>query len=328
MWQEGTDLRLERSKKFLVLYYMGFVLTFAALICSIYFGGLELKYLIGDGILIYSLARYYKSYPDCPPITIGKYGIEVQTYLLLSWDLIDYAFVQKKGIGKNRKIILTIQFHNSEGVAQETEVYLNSYSYKYDDIERAINYWSGREIGSEVDRNRDAMLAELRQSRGTQATEMIEDRAKTLIPLFRKEYKYELYTFLGVWVATFMVLLIVGITQFPDIDDSLLPYVCIGLISASALLGSFFALLLRRRFYSQPETADLTKEDRKIFLKMAYGKSGYMNWLHLTGVSVFVLFLCLGAGYNPEVAPQIGCILALLPFIGVACWYIKKNPRT
>ncbi len=144
MWQEGTDLRMERSKWSLGFYYVGIILTIVALLISIFHGGFETKYLISDGFLIYSLIRFYRSYPDCPRITIGQYGIEVEGYLLLSWDLIDNVLYKKEGIGKNRKKILVIQFHNANGETQEAEFYLNSYSYNSNDIRKAIHYWSGR----------------------------------------------------------------------------------------------------------------------------------------------------------------------------------------
>ena len=300
MWKEGTDLVIKRS----IFSIVRCCLFVVVLIASIIYGGFDWKFLLFDLLCVVCLVNLL----NCPPITIGKNGIEEKKINQLSWEQIDYAYITERKRSRHITYYLNVQFHDEKGEQKEVEFDLNKYSYNQEEVERAINYWSGREIGNVSDRNRDEMLAELRRNEGEQAANNLEELSKTMLPLFKKETMTEKYAFiigLGIFGFTLYILLKTkeGI-EFYDLEFSgtLMSVLhkavyLVGMISISFFGGSLFTSFVWKKFNSQSQISNLTKEERTSLYKMVDEKWGESNWLQNAGVSLILSVLCILGAY-------------------------------
>ena len=152
MWKEGTDLVIKRS-----VYNIGrCCLLFILLLLSVFYIGFYGMFLLIEFGFLVVLVNML----NCLPIKIGKDGIKGKKLKQLSWEQIDAAYISQQ-IYKSprypfntpetsyRRIyyFLNVQFHDENGERKWVKIDLEEYSFHQDEVERAINYWSGGKIG-------------------------------------------------------------------------------------------------------------------------------------------------------------------------------------
>ena len=158
MWKKGTTLVIEVCK---IMHWIGTFLLSIPIWATIIFisqiiseGTLSWKsqlISIGVSIVIAIGLRRKSLFGKEIPILISKEGIQLDDQTLLIWELIDYVYIKEEPTNNLKDIdhdYLIIEHHNEKGFEKTTVVAIEMYYYNEMDIKRAVNYWSGRSIGS------------------------------------------------------------------------------------------------------------------------------------------------------------------------------------
>ncbi|MBR4839848.1 MAG: hypothetical protein IK005_05160 [Paludibacteraceae bacterium] len=270
MWQEGTELTIKESK--IAPFYFPSVIFLAWAFFSgityfdsgyddaMLFWGLA---VLGISVL-WVLIRGKKK-----PIIVSKEGIRLAEKGLVEWNRIKYTYPKSRKTGKNSKLYLFI-----EGPFEDREYLIDDYAFDKEDFRKAVNYWSGRKIGSLYDRNIASILNQMATEgiSTKDGEERIQNRYEEYRPLFEKEINKEkivsVFEFIATITAVFLGIksiysdtLIAKITSFV-----LFPT---GFYSLFYLVSCITSHLMRKKFQKKPEIAHLPETEISQFFFIA-----------------------------------------------------------
>lgn len=216
MWREGEDLVL-RDKTTLPLYrvlynVVGSIILFFCVskLCA-QFTSIEevmddvktaLIYLCIGLVAAYGL--YLSYFPDQSTIVIGEEGIKIGDKVSYPWDEVTHAYYGDEELtfaeelgrgvvrglqhrkGKKKKAWFLHVLHKVGQDVLHDKYKLNSFSYDEKEIKKAVEYWSGRDIGDKADLQRDQYIDRLVvEGQLTQeAADEKRERLSTFIPYF------------------------------------------------------------------------------------------------------------------------------------------------
>ena len=220
-----------------------------------------------------------------PIIHIGERGITFDHKETILWEKIEHAFIHERG----KAFFFTIEYLDDEGNVEKKDCNISDYDFDNHDIEKAIVYWSGKDIASEEVNTRDEML-KWNEVEGIQTEEQEKDfkeKCRTYLPIFKKQYKRERAVFFTTFSLTFALftfaLLYVGYNNFDHYPlnlDSLYnnlfntrPIIAFilmmtGLCSFLGLPSAFMLYFVRKRFLSRKDIADLSEVEVIAVLKI------------------------------------------------------------
>ncbi|MBR4839847.1 MAG: hypothetical protein IK005_05155 [Paludibacteraceae bacterium] len=259
MWQEGTELTIKEPKftRFLppiaitCLWIVGLVMMYNN--CREYVNwsiALSIGFF-GIFILTILCVLFVK---NGKPIIVSKEGIELAEHGLIEWNRINYAYIE--GVSRNHWIVVEV------AGAKNVECFINTYKYDEEEFRRAVNYWSGRNIGSLVDKKQNFRLNEMETQENVS---LEEEKYAKYRPLFEKELKKE-KTIVSV-ASTLSVIIPIGfLIHDPSILNQKIPLVSLMAAIMGCLSYLFFVnngthVLLREIFLRTPPIAQLTETD-------------------------------------------------------------------
>lgn len=274
MWKQGTELVLKESIffRYWALLFVPFLVMIFSTIYNIFEEARPTIAIVGVVALIILLfVVFYRKNKNS--IIIGKQGIYTEDSHCIEWDVINYVYIYQEGT-KNSRLYLTIEYRDTNENVQNKKINVNKLSYSENDIEQAVNYWSGRNIGSMALKKRDEML-----KRKLESHEITEEEAKAFysksnlyIPLFRNQVKKELTVALSIMTA--VIFLFLGCTFL--LADVFEPYH--SKLSLSSLLICVFSLggfimslgsrYVQKTFLKDDRITILTEKERQEFYKI------------------------------------------------------------
>ncbi|MBO7606499.1 MAG: hypothetical protein J6T28_02625 [Paludibacteraceae bacterium] len=150
-------------------------------------GAFTLPFLIATVYFFLNSAKLH-------PIIISGNGIQIDTYNILVWKFIDYAYVYHK----KKQTYFRIEY-TQNGEKEVEDIDIVKYAYTKEDIHNAVNFWSGRLIGAQWNKYRDELIAE----RGLTDDAKVEfmKECERYVPLFYKERDTMLWVFVCLFVA-------------------------------------------------------------------------------------------------------------------------------
>lgn len=274
MWKQGTELVLKESIFF--RYWALLFVPFLVMIFSTIYNNFEEARptiaIVGVVALIILLFVVF-SRKNINSIIIGKQGIYTEDSHCIDWNVINYVYIYQEGT-KNSRLYLTIEYRDTNENIQNEKINVSKLSYSENDIEQAVNYWSGRNIGSMALKKRDEML-----KRKLESHEITEEEAKDFysksnlyIPLFRNQVKKELTVALSIMTA--VIFLFLGCTFL--LADVFEPYH--SKLSLSSLLICVFSLggfimslgsrYVQKTFLKDDRITILPEKERQEFYKI------------------------------------------------------------
>lgn len=193
------------------------------------------------------------------PIIISKEGILLAKEGLIEWNRIEYAYIE--GVSRNHWIEVEVRGANN------IEYSINSYKYDEEEFRRAVNYWSGRKIGSLVDKKQNLRLDEMetQENVSIEGEENPEGKYAKNRPLFKKEVKKE-KTIVSI-ASTLSAIIPIGfLIHDPSILDKKLPIVSMmaaimGCVSYLFFVNNSTHVLLREIFLRTPPITQLSETD-------------------------------------------------------------------
>ncbi|MBP5458035.1 MAG: hypothetical protein J6Y37_16220 [Paludibacteraceae bacterium] len=247
MWQEGTELIIKEKNESFMLP-IGIACLWVCVLVMMYFScreyvnwtnALSFSFL---GILILTIlcVIFKKKKGKKRPIIVSKEGILLAEQGLIEWNRIEYAYI--RGF-KYHYIVLEVTRANN------VEYLINNYIFNEEEFSRAVNYWSGRKIGSIADKKED-----------------IEETYAKYRSLFEKERKKE-KMIVGI-VTTLAVILPIGFLVYNSalLLDTKPPIVSLfavlfGCISYLAFIYNSTTIILREMFLRTPPIAQLAETE-------------------------------------------------------------------
>ena len=244
-----------------------------------------------------------------PIIHIGERGITFDHKETILWEKIEHAFIHKRG----KAFFFTIEYLDDEGNVEKKDCNISDYDFDNHDIEKAIVYWSGKDIASEEVNTRDEML-KWNEVEGIQTEEQEKDfkeKCRTYLPIFKDQYKREGAVFFTTFSLTFALLYVVYINfdHYPLNLDSLYnnlfntrPIIAFilmmtGLCSFLCLPSAFMLYFVRKRFLSRKDIADLSE------------------------VEVIAVFKIMGYGDNPDIYKKMLLVTSFIFIIDIAAHF-------
>lgn len=231
------------------------------------------------GFIIYSIYRIVKRLQDGKvKIVIDNVGIRLcESNELIDWQKIKYAYIKQKteGSGKSSRIVDYFHIDIFDG---EIRVEMSDFSYKKDILIKAVEHFSGRNIGELTDLLND-------KAKEIIGVEKDVDRiSKIFIDFYKRQTNlllFQLITLLGVSVYLQMI-----------IDFS---YVfAIGFVLTMGIM-QLIETLEEKRLRSQKYISELDEEKFKA-LKKEYGKEFdvEMNKGKKTAMLIFLFVVTVG----------------------------------
>ena len=270
MWQEGTELTIKESKiaPFQFPIYIFFVWASISGIC--YFDSGYDDAMLFFGLVVLSLSVLWVLFREKKkPIIVSKEGIRLAEKGLIEWNRIRYTYPKSRKTRKNSKLYLFI-----EGQFEHWEYLINDYAYDKEDYRRAVNYWSGRKIGSLYDRNIASIFNQMAAEgiSTKDGEERIQNRYEEYRPLFEKEINKEKIVSVFELIATSTTVFI-GIKNF--YSDTLIAKISsfvlfpTGIYSLFSIVISITSHFMRKRFQKKPEIAHLPETEISQFFFIA-----------------------------------------------------------
>ena len=264
MWQEGAELTLKEPKitryslsiGITCLWLFGLVMMYKN--CREYVNWTFALSFGFWGILALTIfcVIFVKRGKN---IIISKEGILLAKEGLIEWNRIEYAYIE--GVCRNHWIKVELRGANN------IEYSINSYKYDEEEFRKAVNYWSGRKIGSLVDKKQNLRLNEIEMQGNVsiEGEENLEGKYAKYRPLFEKEVKRE-KTIVSI-ASTLSAIIPIGfLIHDPSILDKKLPIVpmmaaIMGCVSYLFFVNNSTHVLLREIFLRKPPITQLSETD-------------------------------------------------------------------
>ncbi|MBQ0031149.1 MAG: hypothetical protein KBT32_12065 [Bacteroidales bacterium] len=274
MWKEGTELKLKTNY---MLYF--YIPLFVSIVvgCFLYWDYLNDWAILGEkyicilggtiGILGVCLIVSFTGVLFNSSIVIGENGIKIGETRHYKWSDILYVCLASSGNSRGRTTCLVVQFKDKKNIIWEYSESVTYHVYDEVEIESAVNYWSGRKIGSTSYFNLNVMLKKGEIS--NELYDSIMEKSDEYFPLFRSYFKKESYW----WYAPF-VLLVAGVGYYLYLYESLSVALDLSFLfkAFTFLFFLFLIVFLRRRvFLSSQKISALSKEELATFFEVLGG---------------------------------------------------------
>ena len=200
MWSEGEDLIMRPKKiphpELLVVTVIQLIISFFLCVTCVQEERFKFMVLSGAFTLPFLIATVYffLNSAKLHPIIISGNGIQIDTYNILVWKFIDYAYVYHK----KKQTYFRIEY-TQNGVKKVEDIDIVKYEYTKEDIHNAVNFWSGRMIGAQWNKYRDRLIEEKGLTDDAKLEFMKE--CERYVPLFYKERDTMLWVFVCLFVA-------------------------------------------------------------------------------------------------------------------------------
>lgn len=269
MWKEGSELKI---KKNYLLYFI--IPLFVSIVAGCFFywdhsngwaflGDIHISIVCGTfGILAIFLIPSFFGLLFKSTIVIGEEGIRIGDSTKYEWSDICYVYVSSViSTTRGRTVKFVVQFKDKNNILWNHSESVTYHVYDEVEIESAVNYWSGRKIGSSSYYNLNVML-----NNGEITNELYDslmEKSDEYFPLFRSYIKKESYW----WYAPF-VLLVAVIGYYLNLYRHLSFALDLTLLfKAFAFFFFIFLIVFLRRkvFLSSKEISALSKEELAAF---------------------------------------------------------------
>lgn len=197
MWKEGHELVISPSK-WAYLTYM----IIAVIIVSIL--GLNIQYcdpaaknkviLLGAAFLAFMFLLMLlkrSKIKKIHPIIISEKGVQTSPENIINWDLIDYVYVLHERNGFRRydsmDYFFVTEYHDNNGDTKSISININDFDCVEGEIEKAVKYWSGRDIGNLTAKSRDEIVSD--KEIPEEEKQRITEKYQKYIPMFEEEKK-------------------------------------------------------------------------------------------------------------------------------------------
>lgn len=149
---ELTDKYVIRNAVLRLDDYVFFACVFILLYFIIEGENTGFSVIIFLGLIVYTTFRIFKRLQDRKDkIVIDKNGIKLcDTNELINWQRVNYAYIKQKteGYGKSARVVDYFHIDTNEGIIR---VRMSDFSFNKELLVRAVEYFSGRNIGELTD---------------------------------------------------------------------------------------------------------------------------------------------------------------------------------
>lgn len=263
MWKEGRELKLRVSWNALYVFLIAFVFT--AIFVYRNGGDLQETQILAEKIMIiifclYIILNPIYCYLFTSSVVIGKDGVKIGRSKEFKWEDIRYVFLTQRSTGRRARTYLVVELQNSE----EEIVDVSCRKHNESEIEAAVSYWSGREIGSFQHKCIDEKAAEGKLTEEEYSS--ICAKRKQYVPLFRSFSRNETY-----WGVALMVLYVAAVFyKNAEIgsDGNWKSSINLLEIVFGALLTAIILYLRRKIFFASKKVSALPPKESKLFFDM------------------------------------------------------------
>ncbi|MBP5458034.1 MAG: hypothetical protein J6Y37_16215 [Paludibacteraceae bacterium] len=270
MWQEGTELIIKESKLARFQFPACIFFFWASISGIIYFDSGYDKAMLFSGLVVLGISILWVLFREAKkPIIISKEGIRLAEVGLIEWNEIEYTYFKSRKAGKNNSNLFLI----IEGRFRNREYKINDYAHDEKDFRSAVNYWSGREIGSLYDKNKNSIFNQM-ATQGTftkEEVERLKNRYEEYRPLFKKEIEKENIVSIFVLAAVLAVVFLVMKNIISDtLKSRIISFILFptGIYSLFCLVVSIITQFMRKRFQKKPEIVHLPPTELAQFFKI------------------------------------------------------------
>lgn len=239
----------------------------------------ELIVVIFIGLLGFTTYRIIKRLQDrSDKVIIDKNGIKIcATDNLIKWSKIKYAYIKQKseGVGRSARVVDYFHIDTKDG---EIRVRMDDFSYKQDLLVKAVEHFSGRNIGELTDLLGDKAKKIIGSSKN------VDRISKTLTDFYKRQ----------TYLALISLFTLIGISIYLQVSIDF-PYVfAIGLVLTFGLIY-LIGIYEENRLRNQPYICELDDKKYKA-LKKEYGKGNDVEMSKGKKIAsiVFLIFIVIG----------------------------------
>ncbi len=239
----------------------------------------ELIVVIFIGLLGFTTYKILKRLQDrSDKIIIDENGIKIcETDNLIKWSRIKYAYIKQKseGVGRNTRVVDYFHIDTKEG---EIRLRMSEFAYKLDLLVKAVEHYSGRNIGELTD------LLDDKAKNIIGSNKNIDRISKTLTDFYKRQ----------TYLALISLFTLIGISIYLQVNIDF-PYVfAIGLVLTFGFIY-LIGIYEENRLRNQPYICEL--DDKKYeALKKEYGKGNDVEMSKGKKIAsiIFLIFIVVG----------------------------------
>ncbi len=311
MWKEGHELVISPSKWAYLTYmiYAVIILSILGLIipnCDP--AAMDKVILLGAAFLAFMFLLMLlkrSKIKKIHPIIISEKGVQTSPENIINWDLIDYVYVLHERNGLRRydsmDYFFVTEYHDNNGDTKSISININDFDHVEGEIEKAVKYWSGRDIGNLTAKSRDEIVSD--KEIPEEEKQRITEKYQKYIPMFEEEKKSEKKAFVTLSIPLSFLPMAMFVCNSEEglinIDAIGWPIVfpILGLILLIFFIPCLLIHNIRTKFREKPDISQLSDSEFLDLLKMVHNKEYFDSKKTFIGfgiaIVICILLFCL-----------------------------------